>query len=175
MTYVPAPAPDVPHKFQPGTGSDPRWCRCTRHEIDAIHHMPRWHEVATEGLPPRESEVLIWKAGWCDQVVLARRQRNDWKVLDARFDKVGTDDVTHWHPMPTPPMVFIDPVEVEAARPIVDEMLAPVRFAMANPATIAGQFICPSCCRTVETTTFPMGAVVHCPYCHRANCVVVTR
>ena len=61
-----------------------------------LEHEPRWYEIATEGLPPENEQVLVWTY---DSVSVARRDDIGWLGEE---DQV-VSKVTHWHPLPAPP------------------------------------------------------------------------
>ena len=72
----------------------------------ALAPARRWHEIATEGLPADDVDVLVF--GWADSVgepftVIAQ---HDSRRLSFEDDDYRTIlGVTHWMPLPSPPVV----------------------------------------------------------------------
>lgn len=64
----------------------------------------RWHEIATEGLPPEGERVLC-----CDVADVQRGHHLGWEVIngawrDGDWNAIYDDEQpTHWHPLPAPP------------------------------------------------------------------------
>lgn len=68
------------------------------------HSPPRWHEIATEGLPPDDVDVLVF--GWANNVgaafmVVARCGADHVFWTDDEYRSVY--GVTHWTELPAPP------------------------------------------------------------------------
>jgi len=69
----------------------------------AYEREPRWHEIATEGLPPVGKDVLVY--GWADNIgkpfMLVSQRTADGTFEDDEYRT--THGVTHWREMPAPP------------------------------------------------------------------------
>lgn len=126
--YVPPPSPDEPHDFiERGLSIEPGWCRCSRHRIDPIHSArraatePRWHEIATEGLPLDDLDVVTWSPEMGSLVsfgrVIVTEDDDGNPVREWRDDHGESPDwtATWWHPTPAPPVLVLDGNEIRRA------------------------------------------------------------
>lgn len=121
---------------------------------DRVEHAPapeqRWHEIATEGLPPAPDGTwfLIYCPAREPEVQQAQlRDGGVWDLMDREYSEPAyARDATHWHPLPEPPA---PPTSNDTHCARCGALVYHVEHARQNPLSVTywldDRRLCPDC------------------------------